>query len=173
MSLSLSWWEHDDGIRITDSRDDEVEAFFGDEVESLRHHRTFGESFQVHCVILTEFEHTGWEIHSWTGNCYDVPLKEVLDVLAARRRILRNVARKLEQQISDATSGVLHQTRLSPLSAKFTEELMDCGKELSESIIIQYLNFVIGQFDDEDRLETDFYLEQLDAFSDYFFSSTT
>jgi hypothetical protein len=161
VSLSVTWDEHEDALRVNDSLGDEVEAYFGADAEILLNHRGFGESFQVQCGILTDFEHSDSEITSWTYGTYHLPLKHVLELLALRRRILNSVSQKIEQRLATAVRRILEPTKLSALSADFLDG------ELEEAIMIHYLHYVLARFDANRRIDRNFYHDGLSGFEEY------
>jgi hypothetical protein len=166
VSLSLTWFEHDDGVRVDDSLGDEVEAYFGSDAEILLDHRAFGPSFQVDTAIFTEFEYSDREITSWTYNTYRLPLKQVLNVLTLRRQILDSVSQKLQRQLATAVQSILDPTKLSALSG----DLLNGSLDLEEPIMIHYLNYVLPRFDAEMRIDPNFYRGGLRGFEEYLFT---
>jgi hypothetical protein len=167
VSLSLTWFEHDDGLRVDDSLGDEVEAYFGADAEILLDHHAFGPSFQVDSAIFTDFEHSDREITSWTYSTYRLPLKQVLNVLALRRQILDSVSQKLKRQLAAAVQSVLDSTRFSALSG----DLLNGSLDLEEPIMIHYLDYVLPRFDAEMRTDPDFYRGGLSGFEEYLFTT--
>jgi hypothetical protein len=167
VSLSLTWFEHDDGIRVEDSVGDEVEAYFGSDAQILLDHPAFGASFQVDGAILTEFEHSTREITSWTYSTYQLPLKQVLDLITLRRQILNSVLHKLTVRLATAAERVLATTKLSALSGDFGNSSVD----LEEPIMIHYLNYVLPRFDAETRIDPSFYCDGLTGFDESLFTA--
>ena len=167
MSLSLTWFEHDDGLRVEDSLGDEIEAYFGTDAEILLEHRAFGPSFQVDSAIVTEFEHSAREITSWTYGTYHLPLTQVLAIISLRRQILDSMLQKIRQRLETAVESVLGSTKLSALSSDFVNDSLD----LEEPIVIHYLNYVIPRFDPVTRIDPDFYREELGGFEEYLFTT--
>jgi hypothetical protein len=166
MSLSITWWEHDDALRVDDSLRDEVEAFYGSDAKVLLNHPEFGALFQVECEMLIEFEHSDGEITSWTYSIYDLPLKHVLELLVRRRQILDSISQKLEHRLATAVKQVLEPTKLSALSSQFLNSSVD----LEQPIMIQYLNYVLPRFGAEERIDPNFYCDGLGGFEQYIFT---